>query len=98
MLQPGWACIGKMYTVEFLPSAVDDLGRLNKPVAQRIFTKIRWLAENLDVLSPEPLTGQWKGVYKLRVGDYRVLYTFNTAASSITVHFVRHRREVYKTS
>ncbi|MBN1875456.1 MAG: type II toxin-antitoxin system RelE/ParE family toxin [Anaerolineae bacterium] len=86
-----------MYHVEFAATAADDLGRLNKPTAQRIFTKIKWLAENFPVLTPEPLTGQWEGVYKLRVGDYRVLYTFSRAESTIIVHFVRHRREVYKT-
>lgn len=86
-----------MYHVEFTPTAADDLARLNKAIAQRIFTKIRWLAENFDVLTPEPLTGQWEGVYKLRVGDYRVLYTFSKAETSMTMHFIRHRREVYKT-
>lgn len=86
-----------MHHVEFTPTAAEDLARLNKPVAQRIFTKIRWLAENFPMLTPEPLTGQWVGVYKLRVGDYRVLYTFDNVETSITVHFIRHRREVYKT-
>lgn len=86
-----------MYHVQFTPTATDDLSRLNKPIAQRILTKIRWLAENFDLLTPKPLTGQWEGVFKLRVGDYRVLYTFDKAKTSITVHFVRHRREVYET-
>ena len=86
-----------MYHVEFTPTAAEDLARLNKPITQRILTKIRWLAENFQVLTPEPLTGQWDGVYKLRVGDYRALYTFSKTETSITVHFVRHRREVYKT-
>ena len=85
-----------MHHVRFTPTALKDLERLSKPIAQRILTKIRWMADNFDSLTPEPLTGQWKGVYKLRVGDYRVLYTFSTAENSITVHFVRHRREVYK--
>ncbi len=86
-----------MYHVEFTPTATDDLACLNKPIAQRILTKIRWLAENFAALTPESLTGQWAGVYKLRVGDYRVLYTFDNTETGITVHFVRHRREVYKT-
>ncbi len=86
-----------MYRVEFTPTAADDLARLNKSIAQRIFTKIKWLAENFETLTLEPLAGQWEGVYKLRVGDYRVLYTFSSAERSIIVHFVRHRREVYKT-
>ena len=85
-----------MYDVDFTSIAVDDLERLNKPIAQRIFTKIHWLADNFDALTPESLTGQWKSMYKLRVGDYRVLYTFSAAENSIVVHFVRHRREVYK--
>jgi mRNA-degrading endonuclease RelE of RelBE toxin-antitoxin system len=33
----------------------------------------------------------------LRVGDYRILYTFNRKKQQIIVHFVRHRREIYKT-
>ena len=85
-----------MYSVHFTPIATDDLSRLDKPLTQRIFTKIRWLAENFDSLTPESLTGKWVGVFKLRVGDYRVLYTFSKAETSITVYFVRHRREVYK--
>lgn len=85
-----------MYHVEFTPAAMEDLARLSKPIAQRILTKIRWLVENFAMLTPEPLTGQWASVYKLRVGDFRVLYTFDNAEASITVHFVRHRREVYK--
>lgn len=63
-----------MYQVHFTPTAANDLKRLNKPVSQRIFSKIRWLSENFSSLSPVSLTGQWSGVYKLRVGDYRVLY------------------------
>jgi mRNA interferase RelE/StbE len=86
-----------MYHVKFTPTAAEDLARLNKPTAQRILTKIRWLAGNFQTLVPEPLTGQWEGIYKLRVGDYRVLYTFSKNETSITIHFVRHRREVYKT-
>ncbi len=86
-----------MYRVEFTPTAAEDLARLDKSIAQRIFTKIKWLAENFESLTPEPLTGQWEGVYKLRVGDSRVLYTFSRTEHSIIVHFVRHRREVYKT-
>jgi mRNA interferase RelE/StbE len=85
-----------MYYVEFTPAAAEDLARLSKPIAERILAKIRWLAENFPVLTPEPLTRQWASVYKLRVGDYRVLYTFDHTEASITVHFVRHRREVYK--
>ena len=87
-----------MYQVVFTPDAEADLARLDTPVAQRVLKKLRWLAQNLDVITPEGLTGQWQGVFKLRVGDYRVLYTFDRTQQKVVVHFVRHRREVYKSS
>ena len=86
-----------MYHVKFSPDAETDLADLSKFIAQRILKKIRWLAENFDVITTEPLTGQWKGFLKLRVGDYRILYTFNTIAQTITIHIIKHRKEVYKT-
>ena len=86
-----------MYRVVFTSEAEANLAALDKPVAQRILQKIRWLAENFDALTPEPLSGQWRGTYKLRVGDYRVLYTFDRSERTITIHFIKHRREVYKT-
>ena len=85
-----------MIHVHFTPTATDDLGRINKPIAQRILTKIHWLSENYESLTPEPLSGQWEGVLKLRVGDYRVLYTYDSDVSTITVHIIRHRREAYR--
>ncbi|HUT19669.1 MAG TPA: type II toxin-antitoxin system RelE/ParE family toxin [Anaerolineae bacterium] len=86
-----------MYQVEFVPEAESDLAHLSKPIAQRVLKRLRWLAENLDAITPELLSGQWRGVFKLRVGDYRVLYTFDKAEQKIVVHLVGHRSEVYKT-
>ena len=86
-----------MYQVEFVPEAESDLAHLSKPIAQRVLKRLRWLAENLDAITPELLSGQWQGVFKLRVGDYRVLYTFDKAEQKIVVHLVGHRSEVYKT-
>lgn len=85
-----------MFQVEFTAGAEADLARLDKPVAQRVLKELRWPAENLEVITPETLTGQWQGVFKLCVGDYRVLYTCDREKQKIVVHFVRHRREIYK--
>jgi mRNA interferase RelE/StbE len=81
--------------VELTPTAEDDLRRLDSAVARRMIAKLQWLAENVDTIRHETLTGTWKGVFKLRVGDYRVLYTREATKRRIVVHFVRHRREVY---
>lgn len=83
--------------VEFTSTAEDDLRRLDVTVADRVIAKLRWLAENADTVRIETLSGKWKGVCKLRVGDYRVIYTRDFATRRIVIHFVRHRRNVYKT-
>ena len=85
-----------MYQFQFTPTAADDLAQLDKKTAKRVFSKIKWLAENFTSLRPEPLSWQWRDMFKLRVGDYRVLYTVNDVDTLITVHYARHRREVYK--
>ena len=85
-----------MYIVGFTPGGEADLARLDKPIAQRVLKKVRWLAENFETIKPEALTGQFGGMFKLIVGDYRMLYTFDKTAHSIIVHFVKHRREIYK--
>ena len=86
-----------MFAVVFTRQAKEDLRRLDRPIAQRVLNKIRWLAENISSITPQPLTGPWQGVYKLRVGHYRVLYTLQTQKQQITILLIRHRSEVYKT-
>jgi len=85
-----------MYNVGFTSDGDAYLAHLDAPIAQRVLKKLRWLAENFEAIKPEALTGQWGGMFKLTVGDQRVLYTFDKTAQNIIVHFVKHRREVYK--
>ena len=87
-----------MYDVEFTANAESDLGRLDAPIAHRVLTRLRWLTENFDSVRPEALSGQWKGMFKLRVGDYRVLYTCDRAERKIVVHLVGHRLFVNSTN
>ena len=82
--------------VRLMPEAVDDLSCLDRIIAYRILTKIRWLSENLDNLTPELLIGEWGGLFKLRVGSYRVVYTVSPKDQLITVHLIGHRRDIYK--
>jgi mRNA interferase RelE/StbE len=84
------------YQLEYVPDAVTDLAQLDPPVARRILDKLQWLAANFDVIRHEPLAGEWSGFYKLRVGDYRAIYTANRTQRIVTVHVIRHRRDVYQ--
>lgn len=84
------------FTVEFTDQAADDLAEITKTIAQRILDKIHWLSANCGALTPAALAGDLTGIYKLRVGDYRVLYTLNNDARSVCILRIRHRRDVYK--
>lgn len=86
------------YQVKFLPEASDELAALDKPIGQRVLAKIKWLAENFEDITPKPLSGKLKGLFKLRIGSYRVIYSFNHQRQIITVHLVGHRKDIYKTS
>lgn len=55
--------------VQFRPQAITDLERLDQVIAQRILSKIKWLIQNFDSTTPQALTGDLKGFFKLRVGD-----------------------------
>jgi mRNA interferase RelE/StbE len=84
------------YAVEFRPEARDALRRLNKAAAQRILDKIKWLAKNYDGVPHEVLTGEFRGLFKLRIGDYRVIYAVDAVGHLIIVHLIGHRRSIYE--
>jgi len=86
----------RSYQVRFLPEAAEEFASLDKPIAERILKKLKWLAENFANLTPEPLGGELKGFFKLRVGSYRVLYSFDRERKTIYVHLVGRRRAIYK--
>jgi mRNA interferase RelE/StbE len=63
-----------MYQIRIQDSAAHELSQLDKQVARRIVKRIRWLAANAEAVRPDALGGNLAGLYKLRVGDYRVAY------------------------
>ena len=81
--------------IELTSKASADLRRLDPAVARRVIDKLQWLADNFHILRHEPLRGDWEHVFKLRVAAYRVLYSIEDD-QRLVVHFVRHRREVYR--
>ena len=85
-----------MAKIEWNEDAIKDLGNLDKPIAQRILKKIDWLSDNFEKVTPEPLTGQLKGTYKLRIGDWRVVYTIE--GQTLVIQFIGHRRDIYSIS
>lgn len=62
------------WSLDFDPDADRDLGKLDKQDRRRIIDKLDWLLENFDQLLPQPLSAELRDFYKLRVGDWRVVY------------------------
>jgi len=84
------------YTVKLLDAALRDLARLDKTIARRVLKRLEWFSAHLTELTPESLVGDWAGFYKLRVGDYRVLYEILDSERVIVLHIIAHRRDVYR--
>jgi mRNA interferase RelE/StbE len=83
------------YRIEYLETVVkDDIPQLSKEVRDRIRTAIqRKLASN-PVEFGKPLRYSLKGARRLRVGDWRVIYTIEPPNVVLVVK-IGHRREVY---
>jgi mRNA interferase RelE/StbE len=84
------------YRTRILDTAARELAKLDKPSGRRVVERIHWLAANLDSIKPEALTGDLAGLYKLRAGDYRIVYEILHDEQTIVIHIVGHRREVYR--
>ena len=85
-----------VYKITFRPETEKDFKKLDKQIALRIIHKIKWLSQNFQLITPMQLQKELHGKYKLRVGDYRVIYSINENEKRITIHMVGHRRDIYK--
>ena len=84
-----------MYRVLLERSAERDLGRLSSEVHHRVIVAIQSLAANPRPPGCRKLAGS-KSDWRIRVGDYRVIYEIADAIRVVRVNRVRHRREVYR--
>ena len=83
------------YTITFARSARKELEKLPADIAGRILRKIEALAANPRLPGVIKLQGS-KNFWRLRVGDYRVVYSTNDFSRAVDVAVVRHRRDVYR--
>jgi len=85
------------FRIRLTAEAQADIQALSASVQMRILDKLAWLGINAEFIRHQPLKGsKWQGVYKYRVGDYRILYELHEAAQELIILKVGHRREIYK--
>jgi mRNA interferase RelE/StbE len=78
------------------PTFAKSFDGLPKTVQDAVCRKIDDMGARLESFSHQRLRGRTE--CKLRVGDYRALYEFDIKAGRIFLHYVGHRREIYKRS
>ena len=83
------------HTLEIKQSAQKELDALDDTVFKRIDRKILALADNPRPAGCKRLKG-FKDQWRIRVGDWRVLYIIDAETKTVTVMHVAHRREVYQ--
>ena len=83
------------YTITFARSARKELQSLPTDVAERLLKRIESLITNARPVGCKKLSGS-KDLWRLRVGDYRVVYKIDDSRRTVDVSVVRHRREVYR--
>jgi mRNA interferase RelE/StbE len=83
------------YSLEIKQSAQKELDALNEALFSRIDRKILALADNPRPAGCKKLKG-YKDQWRIRSGDWRVLYIIDDAAMLISITRIAHRREVYE--
>ena len=84
-----------MYRVEYAKGVTKDL----KPLPKKVRARALDVVENILATDPyqgKPLTGTYKGLYRFRVGDYRIVYSIESDKLVIFVLRIRHRTDAYR--
>ncbi|MCL2025115.1 MAG: type II toxin-antitoxin system RelE/ParE family toxin [Coriobacteriia bacterium] len=87
-----------MWEVKYSPEARKQLRKLDPAISQRI---IRWIDKNLKgcenpYARGKALTGNKKGFWRYRVGDFRLLADIDHGTITIYLFTIKHRRESYR--
>lgn len=85
----------RTYRIEFTPAADRDFRGLPQDVQRRLRPKIDSLAGNPRPHGVETLAGE-RGLHRLRVGDYRLVYQIRDEVLLVVLVRIRHRRDVYR--
>ena len=83
-----------MYEIKVQSKARKEILRIPPPHFQRIKARIDLLAENPRPDGAVKLKGET--AYRIRVGNYRILYEIDDAGQLIIIYRVKHRRDVYR--
>jgi mRNA interferase RelE/StbE len=83
------------YEIKIMPAAHRQLAALPKVVLTRVDSKILALSDNPRPQGVKKLHAE-EGLYRIRIGDYRVVYAIDDPTSTVLVIKIGHRSDVYE--
>lgn len=83
-----------MYTIVVKRSALKELAQVSPPYHKKIIDAIDNLANNPKPEGVKKLKGE--EAYRIRVADYRIIYTIEDVLKIVKVQRIRHRKDAYK--
>ena len=83
-----------MYSYEFKSKALKQLRSLDKQAQRKIIQKLDQISKEEILYSNKRLIRFKIGSYRLRIGDYRVIYDID--GKMITILLLGHRKDIYK--
>lgn len=85
-----------VYDVIWHEDTIIDLKKIDKKTAEKIINKVKnYLTQNPAKLG-RSLRGGLKGLFRYRIGDYRIVYAIDHLEKTIIILNVNHRKRVYK--
>jgi mRNA interferase RelE/StbE len=87
--------LSERYAVELSKRAAKELRKLDRPVQARIVAALALLGENPRPATVKALVGS-PGYLRVRVGDYRIVYTINEGKLLVLVLALGHRGAIYR--
>lgn len=85
-----------MFKVLWEEEAIDDLKKIDKSLVKKIIIKVDTRLTQNPLKLGKSLTGEYKGLYRYRYGNYRIIYKIVKHEVHIIVFKVGHRSKIYK--
>ncbi len=83
------------YKIEYLTGFEKDIKKIQRKAVDAIFVKIKILSENPRTTGYKKIRG-YVDLYRVRIGDYRMIYKINDGKKLLCLVRVRHRSKVYE--
>ena len=83
------------YAISFIRSARKELENLDTQSVKKVFLKIESLSTSPRPMGCEKLQGR-NNLWRIRVGDYRIIYIIDDMYKTIEIRRIRHRKDAYR--